>query len=50
MKKPKPIKAFAVLDKSNKINAMSIYKDKDLVLEEDEKLALVEISFVKIYK
>lgn len=44
--KPKPIKAYAIV-KNNKIDVLNIYKDKDVVLNKDEKLVLVEIKIIK---
>lgn len=44
--KPKPIKAYAIV-KNNKIDVLNIYKDKDVVLNKDEKLVLVEIKVIK---
>lgn len=44
--KPKPIKAYAII-KNNKIDVLNIYKDKDVVLNKDEKLVLVEIKVIK---
>lgn len=44
--KIKPIKAYAIV-KNNKIDVLNIYKDKDVVLNKDEKLVLVEIKVIK---
>lgn len=44
--KIKPIKAYAIV-KNNKIDVLNIYKDKDVVLNKDEKLVLVEIKVNK---
>jgi len=40
------IKAWAVI-KNNKLNALEIYADKDVVLNKGEELARVEIGVVK---
>ena len=44
--KIKPIKAYAIV-KNNKIDVLNIYKDRDVVLNKDEKLVLVEIKVIK---
>lgn len=40
----KTIKAFAII-KDNKLSSHEIYSDTDIVLNKDEKLAIVEIKF-----
>jgi len=44
--KPRSIRAYAIV-KNNKLNALEIYADKDVVLSKGEKLVRVEISVVK---
>jgi len=44
--KPRSIRAYAIV-KNNKLNALEIYSDKDVVLSKGEKLVRVEISVVK---
>lgn len=40
----KPLKCFAIVNKRNqKLDAMSIYSDKDLIIEKDEVVVKVEI-------
>ena len=45
--KPRSIRAWAVVAQNNKLNALEIYSDKDVVLSKGEKLVRVEISVVK---
>ena len=44
--KPRSIRAYAIV-KNNKLNALEIYADKDVVLSKGEKLVRVEIGVVK---
>lgn len=44
--KPRSIRAYAIV-KNNKLNALEIYSDKEVVLSKGEKLVRVEISVVK---
>lgn len=44
--KPRSIRAYAIV-KNNKLNALEIYSDKDVVLSKGEKLVRVEINVVK---
>lgn len=48
-RRPRPIKAWAILRKG-KLDANEIYKDKDVVLEKDEKLVRVIIHEEKTTK
>jgi len=44
--KPRSIRAYAIV-KNNKLNALEIYSDKEVVLSKGEKLVRVEINVVK---
>ena len=48
MKKPRPIRAWAIVKVKNpKIDALEIYKDKNVLMLKTEKLIRVEIRPIK---
>lgn len=48
MKKPRTIKAVAVVDKENpKINFNDIFRDTDVTMTKGERKCIVEIKFIK---